>query len=200
MVTVLFEKGIHMSTPQTASSPIEEPDVPPTTQYPTDQVPPTQQTPTDQNAAPQGPDAPPVFTQHADGAGTSPSSHAYDPHGGMPQWDQPPYTGAAYTPRPGWNTVERLRNNSVICLVLGILSFVGFGPLTGIPAWIWGHSIINEARSLGIGDDVVSNAKIGKILGIVSTVIFIGLILISVFFLVIMFGLIAASASQGFVL
>ena len=77
---------------------------------------------------------------------------------------------------------------------------MGFGPLTGIPAWIWGHSIINEARSLGIGDDVVSNAKIGKILGIVSTVIFIGLILISVFFLVIMFGLIAASASQGFIL
>lgn len=195
-----------MSTPQPDSSPIEEPGVPPTTQYPTDQVPPTQQMPADQNAAPQGPagpqgpDAPPAFAQHADGTGQSPFSHAYDPHGGMPQWDQPPYTGGAYTPRPGWNTIERLRNNSVICLVLGILSFVGFGPLTGVPAWIWGESIINEARSLGVGDELVSNAKIGKILGIVSTVIFIGAIVVSVLFMLIMFGVIAASTSQGFIL
>lgn len=91
---------------------------------------------------------------------------------------------------------ERLRSNSMICLILGILGLVMIGLLGSIPAWVWGNSIIKEAAANGIPEDYVSNAKIGRILGLIGTWIWIIIVALSILFFigVIMFG-IAAGAS-----
>jgi hypothetical protein len=62
-------------------------------------------------------------------------------------------------------------SNAIIALVLGILSFVGLGCLTGIPAWIVGRAEvkkIDEGQSPSSGRTL---ALVGMYLGIVSTVL-----------------------------
>lgn len=89
--------------------------------------------------------------------------------------------------------VESLRSNSTIVLVLGILGLILIGPFGSIPAWVWGNSIVKKAEAAGIPADVVSSARIGKILGIIGTVLMI--IGIVIFFL--FFGAIMAAILSG---
>lgn len=66
---------------------------------------------------------------------------------------------------------EKPGTNSIIALVLGIASFLGLGPLTGIPAWILGK---NELAAINRGASSASGrtmASIGMWLGIVATVL-----------------------------
>lgn len=122
---------------------------------------------------------------------------------GQPTYAQPATTQPSYAqPMEGQYSTssqalaERLRSNSMVCLILGILGLVMIGLLGSIPAWIWGNSIIKEAAANGIPEDYVSNAKIGRILGLVGTWIWIIVVALSILFFigVIMFG-IAAGAS-----
>ncbi|MDO4260298.1 MAG: hypothetical protein Q4C87_12345 [Actinomycetaceae bacterium] len=78
--------------------------------------------------------------------------------------------------------VESLRSNATIVLILGAASFFTVGPLIALPAWIWGSSILERGAELGIPEDLLSNAKWGKILGIVNCVLsLIGLIITILF-------------------
>ena len=64
-------------------------------------------------------------------------------------------------------------HRGTLILVLGILSLVGCGILTGIPAWVMGNSALKEIDG-GTMDPTgrgVTNA--GKILGMISTILFI---------------------------
>lgn len=89
--------------------------------------------------------------------------------------------------------METLRSNSTIVLVLGILGLVLIGLFGSIPAWIWGNSILKKAQAAGVPDDFVSNARFGKILGIIGTVL--GVIAIVVLF--VFFGAIMAAVISG---
>jgi hypothetical protein len=66
--------------------------------------------------------------------------------------------------------IPPVRNNrGTIVLVLGILSFVGFGCLTGIPAWIMGNQVLAD-MDRGIIDTTDRGlAQCGKILGMLAT-------------------------------
>jgi hypothetical protein len=76
--------------------------------------------------------------------------------------DAPRRTRRDYVPHRG-----------TLILVLGILSLTGFHILTGIPAWIMGSNDLKQIRA-GIMDPAgESNTNIGRILGMVSTLIFI---------------------------
>lgn len=66
----------------------------------------------------------------------------------------------------------QLQSNSTIVLVLGILSIFVTGLLTSIIAWVWGGRIQEEAAANGIPPEIVSNAKVGKIIGMVITIIY----------------------------
>lgn len=55
-------------------------------------------------------------------------------------------------------------------LILGILS-IFLGIITGIPAWVMGHSVMKDARAEGVPESVVSNANIGRIIGMVITIL-----------------------------
>lgn len=63
---------------------------------------------------------------------------------------------------------QELKSNSNIVLILGILGLVFIGLFGSIPAWLWGNSILRQAQENGVSADIVSNAKVGRILGIVG--------------------------------
>ena len=66
---------------------------------------------------------------------------------------------------------EKPSTNSIVALVLGIVSFLGLGILTGIPAWIIGKK---ELTAIDRGSASASGrtmATIGMWLGIVATVL-----------------------------
>jgi len=75
---------------------------------------------------------------------------------------------------------------SIIVLILGILSVTGFGPLTGIPAWVIGNSVLADMRSGREDPSDMQLVQIGRILGIVVTGLFaLGLL---IFLLILLFG------------
>ncbi len=120
-----------------------------------------------------------------------------DPYGqqGQPQWGgQPPVyaTGPAPGQGYGYSLVDRLRSNSTWVLVLGILGIIQvLGLLGAIPAWVWGNSLIRQARQAGLPDDVVQNAKVGRILGIIEVALAVAATVIIVLFMI--FGAFAAN-------
>jgi hypothetical protein len=59
--------------------------------------------------------------------------------------------------------------NGAVILVLGILSLVSCGCLTGVPAWIMGNNALRDIDS-GYGDPNERGiVQAGRILGIIST-------------------------------
>lgn len=79
-------------------------------------------------------------------------------------FDQAPY-GMTFQMTP---LAQELKSNSTIVLILGILGLVLIGLFGSIPAWLWGNSILRQAQENGVSADIVSNAKVGRILGIVG--------------------------------
>src|SRR5262249_50877236 len=63
-------------------------------------------------------------------------------------------------------------HRGTLILVLGILSLTGLGILTGIPAWIMGNADMAKIRAGTMDPEGESNTNIGRILGMVSTIIF----------------------------
>ena len=79
-------------------------------------------------------------------------------------FDQAPY-GMTFQMTP---LAQELKSNSTIVLILGILGLVLIGLFGSIPAWLWGNSILRQAQQNGVSANIVSNAKVGRILGIVG--------------------------------
>jgi predicted Zn finger-like uncharacterized protein len=63
-------------------------------------------------------------------------------------------------------------HRGTMILVLGILALTGLGILTGIPAWIMGNADMAKIRAGTMDPEGESNTNIGRILGMVSTIIF----------------------------
>jgi hypothetical protein len=87
------------------------------------------------------------------------------------------------------------KTNATVVLVLGIVSLFGPGCLAGIPAWIIGNTTIREIDTLG-GDPSDRNlAVIGKTIGMVTTILSLGGLLLVVF-LQLVFGVAFFSAQN----
>ncbi|MEX2115940.1 MAG: DUF4190 domain-containing protein [Bacteroidota bacterium] len=78
------------------------------------------------------------------------------------------------------------RGRGALILVLGILSLVMFGLITGIPAWVMGHTDLRRMREGKMEGTDEGLTRAGMILGIIGTVIS-GLVI--VFFILIIVGL-----------
>ena len=89
-------------------------------------------------------------------------------------FDQAPYGANGFDQAPYGMTfqmtplAQELKSNSTIVLILGILGLVLIGLFGSIPAWLWGNSILRQAQQNGVSANIVSNAKVGRILGIVG--------------------------------
>lgn len=127
--------------------------------------------------------------------GTGPAQYA--PPYGQPQHGQafPPYQPASY-PRPsyygGYPAPEHPQGTTV--LILGILGFVAFP--CGIVAWHMGSKAQREIRAAELSYSNESNINIGKILGMVTSIIgmvVVGLVLIQIVFSVLFWVMAMAS-------
>jgi len=76
--------------------------------------------------------------------------------------------------------------NAIVALVLGILSLFGFGCLTGIPAWIVGNNAIREIDSRGGDPSDRTLAVVGKVIGMVTTLVTAGALLLVIAFPVVL--------------
>lgn len=62
------------------------------------------------------------------------------------------------------------KSNAILILVLGIMSFTYFGPLTGIPVWIMGRTELENIK-MGITDPSDKTiVQTGIVLGIVGSI------------------------------
>lgn len=91
-------------------------------------------------------------------------------------------------------SAAKLQSDSTLVLVLGIASFFFGGVILGIPAWVWGNSLIKQAEEARLSPDVVGNAKVGKILGIIATFAWI-VALVTMIALFIMVAVVASTSS-----
>lgn len=87
--------------------------------------------------------------------------------------------------------------NGVVILVLGILSIVGFGCLTGLPAWIMGNSAIKEIDSGQADASERGLVQAGRIIGMITTILTILGILLGVLIMAGVVGLGVWGASQA---
>lgn len=63
------------------------------------------------------------------------------------------------------------QGNGVLVLVLGILSVVGFGCLTGLPAWLLGNNALEQIRMGRADPSEEGMIQAGRVLGIITTVL-----------------------------
>lgn len=86
------------------------------------------------------------------------------------------------------------QGNGVLVLVLGILSVVGFGCLTGLPAWLLGNNALEQIRMGRADPSEEGMIQAGRVLGIITTVLtVIGLGI----WILIMAGLLAVGAASS---
>jgi hypothetical protein len=79
--------------------------------------------------------------------------------------------------------------NGGLILALGVLSLMGFGFLTGIPAWILGNNALNDIRGGVSTPQEESLVTAGRVLGMVGTILS-GLgLLLGIFLFMFMVGL-----------
>lgn len=102
-----------------------------------------------------------------------------------------PAQGMPYQPQYGISQdalIADLKSKGTLSLVLSIVGIVFIGLFGTIPGWIIGSKAVNRAREAGIPEDFASTAKVGKIIGIVGTVMHVIFLIIGVLF----FGTIVA--------
>lgn len=61
--------------------------------------------------------------------------------------------------------------NGVLILILGILSIVSFGLLTGIPAWILGNNALADIQSGRADRSEEGMVNAGRVLGMIGTLL-----------------------------
>lgn len=61
--------------------------------------------------------------------------------------------------------------NGVLILILGIASWVGFGCLAGIPAWILGNIAVKDIQEGRADPSELGLVNAGRILGMINTII-----------------------------
>ena len=107
-------------------------------------------------------------------------------------WQQPPAApyGATYA-QPVTNPYD---SETTLILVMGILSLVVCG-LLGIVAWMQGNSLKKRAEESGWPEP--TTGKVGRILGIVGTIIGLAQLAFGVIWLILFFGIMGAASTSG---
>ncbi|MEX1139961.1 MAG: DUF4190 domain-containing protein [Bacteroidota bacterium] len=85
---------------------------------------------------------------------------------------------------PQTTTGQLERGRGALILVLGILSLVMFGLITGIPAWVMGHTDLRRMREGKMENTEEGLTRAGMILGIIGTLLS-GLIIVFMILVVI---------------
>lgn len=137
------------------------------------------ETPGQQPAAPEQPAAQPFGAPQATPAyGAPQEAPAYGAPQAAPAQPgfQQPYYGAQDA------LMADLKSKGTLSLILSIVGLVFIGLFGTIPGWVIGANAVKKARSAGIPEDFVSSAKIGKIIGIIGTIVHLLIGVLTIFF------------------
>ena len=74
---------------------------------------------------------------------------------GQPVYGQPLYAS------PANYEYESIRSSAMIVMCMAGISFFIAPLILSVSAWVWGHSLVSKARSIGAPQDVVDRARAG---------------------------------------
>lgn len=84
---------------------------------------------------------------------------------GQPVYGQPLYAS------PANYEYESIRSSAMIVMCMAGMSFFIAPLILSVPAWVWGHSLVSKARSIGAPQDVVDRARAGWLVAIIISIL-----------------------------
>lgn len=84
---------------------------------------------------------------------------------GQPVYGQPLYAS------PANYEYESIRSSAMIVMCMAGMSFFMAPIILSVPAWVWGHSLVSKARSIGAPQDVVDRARAGWLAAMIISIL-----------------------------
>ena len=84
---------------------------------------------------------------------------------GQPVYGQPLYAS------PANYEYESIRSSAMIVMCMAGMSFFIAPLILSVPAWVWGHSLVSKARSIGAPQDVVDRARAGWLVAMIISIL-----------------------------
>ena len=84
---------------------------------------------------------------------------------GQPVYGQPLYAS------PANYEYESIRSSAMIVMCMAGMSFFLAPIILSVPAWVWGHSLVSKARSIGAPQDVVDRARAGWLVAMIISIL-----------------------------
>lgn len=84
---------------------------------------------------------------------------------GQPVYGQPLYA------LPANYEYESIRSSAMIVMCMAGISFFIAPIILSVPAWVWGHSLVSKARSIGAPQDVVDRARAGWLAAMIISIL-----------------------------
>ena len=66
---------------------------------------------------------------------------------------------------------ESIRSSAMIVMCMAGMSFFIAPLILSVPAWVWGHSLVSKARSIGAPQDVVDRARAGWLVAMIISIL-----------------------------
>ncbi len=84
--------------------------------------------------------------------------------------EQNPYGQPVYA-SPANYEYESIRSSAMIVMCMAGMSFFIAPLILSVPAWVWGHSLVSKARSIGAPQDVVDRARAGWLAAMIISIL-----------------------------
>ena len=84
---------------------------------------------------------------------------------GQPVYGQPLYAS------PANYEYESIRSSAMIAMCMAGISFFIAPLILSVSAWVWGHSLVSKARSIGAPQDVVDRARAGWLAAMIISIL-----------------------------
>ena len=84
---------------------------------------------------------------------------------GQPEYGQPLYAS------PANYEYESIRSSAMIVMCMAGISFFIAPLILSVSAWVWGHSLVSKARSIGAPQDVVDRARAGWLTAMIISIL-----------------------------
>lgn len=92
------------------------------------------------------------------------------PYGQQGPYGQPVYGQPLYA-SPANYEYESIRSSAMIVMCMAGMSFFLAPIILSVPAWVWGHSLVSKARSIGAPQDVVDRARAGWLVAMIISIL-----------------------------
>ena len=98
------------------------------------------------------------------------SPYGQQGHYGQAGYGQPVYGQPLYA-SPANYEYESIRSSAMIVMCMAGMSFFLAPIILSVPAWVWGHSLVSKARSIGAPQDVVDRARAGWLVAMIISIL-----------------------------